>query len=209
MGRRGKIARLPREIREQVNHKLDNGLPGNTILAWLNALPDTRALLAAEFDGRRISKQNLSEWRAGGYREWQIGREALEAMRSLVGDERLMEKTAGVPLTDMLAIWVTARYSVEAGKLQNGDRDDKARWKLLRIFLKDVSVMRRGDHDAQRLKLKREWLEFAQQMQQLKRQDGEESTGASEPENQEGASLDSPPSCMTQSKPVQVSPVIF
>jgi hypothetical protein len=34
-----KIARLPKTIREQLNHRLDNGEFGKTILPWLNGLP--------------------------------------------------------------------------------------------------------------------------------------------------------------------------
>ena len=36
MPRNGKIARLPRDVREQVNLKLDDNLKANEILAGLN-----------------------------------------------------------------------------------------------------------------------------------------------------------------------------
>ena len=39
MTRNGKIARLPRHIRGQLNRRLQNGEEGNTLLEWLNALP--------------------------------------------------------------------------------------------------------------------------------------------------------------------------
>ena len=85
----GKISRLPREIREQVNKKLDAGEPGNRLVNWLNELPAVRALLAGEFGGAAINEQNLSNWKQGGFREWRMqhtvaawGRINAEAQRS-------------------------------------------------------------------------------------------------------------------------------
>ena len=63
--RRGKIARLPRPIREALNQRLDNGEPAAPLLAWLNALPEAQTVLAAHFDGSAINEQNLSAWKQG------------------------------------------------------------------------------------------------------------------------------------------------
>jgi len=74
MARKGKIAGLPREIREELNERLADGQQGPAILPWLNALPAVRERLAARAraDGEvpEITDGNLSEWRAGGYQEW-------------------------------------------------------------------------------------------------------------------------------------------
>jgi hypothetical protein len=72
----GKISRLPREIREQLNRRLDDGEPGNRLVIWLNELPTVRALLAAEFGGAAINEQNLTNWKQGGFRDWRIQQEA-------------------------------------------------------------------------------------------------------------------------------------
>ncbi|SPE59602.1 hypothetical protein SBV1_3350003 [Verrucomicrobia bacterium] len=61
--RKGKIARLPHEIRERLNGRLQNGEPGKPLAEWLNSLPEVRAILAAEFGGKRVREQNLSEWK--------------------------------------------------------------------------------------------------------------------------------------------------
>src|SRR6266481_2497868 len=66
----GKIARLPHSLREQLNLRLHDHQPHKTILPWLNSLPEVIAILAAEFDSRPITKQNLSEWKHGGFRDW-------------------------------------------------------------------------------------------------------------------------------------------
>jgi len=65
--RTGKIARLPRKIREQLNRRLENGEPGNRLVEWLNSLPEVQKVLAADFDGEPVSEPNLSRWRQGGY----------------------------------------------------------------------------------------------------------------------------------------------
>ena len=52
LNRNGKIARLPKPLREELNRRLDNGEPARRLLPWLNSLPAVRALLAAEFGGK-------------------------------------------------------------------------------------------------------------------------------------------------------------
>src|SRR5580658_6338138 len=69
-GRRGKIARLPNDIREQLNQRLLNGQAASTIIPWLNSLPSVQEILAAQFAGEPITPQNLSNWRLGGYQRW-------------------------------------------------------------------------------------------------------------------------------------------
>jgi len=79
MTRNGKIARLPQSIREQINRRLQNGEEAKQIAEWLNTLPEAIAILAAEFDGQAINDVNLSNWKLGGYRDWETQQEALEA----------------------------------------------------------------------------------------------------------------------------------
>jgi hypothetical protein len=66
----GKIARLPHDIREQLNQRLLDGLSGTEILPWLNELPAVKEILRAQFDGVPIHKQNLTVWRQGGFQRW-------------------------------------------------------------------------------------------------------------------------------------------
>ncbi len=71
MSRIGKIARLPAPVREALNKRLHNGEQGPQILPWLNALPETQELLNGFYQGKEINPQNLSDWRTGGYLEWE------------------------------------------------------------------------------------------------------------------------------------------
>ena len=66
----GKIARLPDDIREEINNRLLNGKTGADIVAWLNELPAVKEILAAQFGGAPINEVNLSNWRANGYQAW-------------------------------------------------------------------------------------------------------------------------------------------
>jgi len=70
MSRNGKIATLPRAVREQINVRLDDGEEADPLLDWLNQLPEVQKLMKENFAGVPISKQNLSEWRQGGFREF-------------------------------------------------------------------------------------------------------------------------------------------
>jgi hypothetical protein len=56
MGRYGKIARLPRDLRDQINRRLDDGEPGVQLVHWLNELPEVQAVLSRNFDGRKINE---------------------------------------------------------------------------------------------------------------------------------------------------------
>ena len=68
--RLSKIARFPAHIREQLNRRLHAGELGKTILPWLNALPETKKILAELFNAKPVTHQNLSEWRHSGYEDW-------------------------------------------------------------------------------------------------------------------------------------------
>jgi hypothetical protein len=159
MTRNGKIARLPREVRDQLNRRLSDGEPGTKLVEWLNGLLEVQALLAREFAGRPVSEQNLSEWKRGGYRDWVTRQEALEQARELAADAaELAAATEGL-LADHLATVVTARYaSALAG--WNGEATEEFRRKLraLRALCQDIVELRRGDHSAARLQLERERL---------------------------------------------------
>jgi len=70
MARQGKIARLPALVRDALNVRLQNGEPASQILPWLNALPETQAVLTA-FAEQAVNDSNLSAWRTGGFLDWE------------------------------------------------------------------------------------------------------------------------------------------
>ncbi len=166
MTRNGKIARLPRAVRLELNRRLQNGEQGKKLVAWLNALPDVQAIVAAEFGGKIIREQNLSEWKQGGYRDWQAQQEALEIAGRLGEDAAEWAREDRAPLTDTVAHWLAARYAVATRRVaETGGREG---WRLLREMCGDVVELRKGDHSAERLGIEREWLEVASRNADLK-----------------------------------------
>jgi hypothetical protein len=162
----GKIGRLPKAIREELNRRLDNGGQGGKLLAWLNSLPEVQSVVAREFGGKPIRKQNLSEWRNSGYAEWLRQQEALDMARQLAADTGELQPAGAPPLTDQIAVWVTARYLMEIRKLAEKNATGELDLKVLREFLRDVVSVRRGDHSAARLKMEQERLERLQRRRQ-------------------------------------------
>ena len=154
----GKIARLPRTVRDELNRRLHDGERGDRLVAWLNAQPAVQAVLAAEFDGRAVNAQNLSDWKSGGHRDWRAQQEALELAERLGEDAAEWNGEGRPPLTDTLALWLAARYAVATRRV--AETEGAEGWRLLRELCGDVVEIRRGDHSAQRLRMERERLEF-------------------------------------------------
>ncbi len=162
MTRIGKIARLPHEVREQLNRRLQDGEPGAGLLKWLNRRPDVKKLLAREFEGRPINPQNLSDWKAGGYRDWLTHQHALEVGARVAAQAgEFKESLGGKPLTEVLAQWLAGQYLVAAPALAEQAATDERAWAKLRELSHDLAVLRRGDHWAQRLRLERARVQIA------------------------------------------------
>jgi hypothetical protein len=182
MTRTGKIARLPCEVREQLNRQLQNGEQGRRLVEWLNALPEVQAVVAVEFAGRAIREQNISEWRKGGYQDWLFQQEALEVIGRVSADAEELQPDATSPLTDKLTPWLVARYFVAARKLvaENGEVD----LKQLHQLCNNLVALRRGDHYAERLRIERERL-HEERAQAGKKQEEQFVDWASDPDIRE------------------------
>ncbi len=172
MTRTGKIARLPREIRDRLNRRLQNGKPAKRLVAWLNSFPEVKAVLKAEFGSRSVSEQNLSEWKQGGYRDWLLQQEAIELIRHMDADSTELNQASKVPLTDLLAQRLSARYVLATKLLSQSNAGDDIDLKLLRDLCGDIVALRKGDHSAERLKIERERLDFERdQLRKLRDQE--------------------------------------
>jgi hypothetical protein len=169
MTRTGKIARLPREIREQLNRRLQDGETGIRLVEWLNSMSETKKVLAADFGGRDINEQNLSEWKQGGHQDWLARQETLACARDVAADAGELAEVAEGSLANHLATVLSARYaSLVSG--WNGEMDDEFRRKAraLRVLCQDIVELRRGDHYAERLRLDLERFAEANKEDQLR-----------------------------------------
>lgn len=72
--RTGKIARLPFEIRTEVNHNLRDGWQYQAIIGWLVEKGHAK-------DGD-LNEQNLTNWKNGGHQDWLKEQERLADMQA-------------------------------------------------------------------------------------------------------------------------------
>jgi len=145
MTRNGKIARVPGTIRAELNLRMEKGEEGETLLAWLNGLPAVQETLKASFDGAPISKQNLSEWRQGGFREWQLRQEWLGQARDLAESAVEMEEEVDLAsLPGALAGLLAVRYAALLNGW-DGEPDPKfeEKLRLLRGLNRDLALLQR------------------------------------------------------------------
>src|SRR5690606_19724891 len=105
---------------------------------------------------RPIREQNISEWRKGGYLDWLAKQEALELAAQLGEDAAELNVEGRPPLTDTLALWLTARYAVATRRVAATEGAEG--WRLLRELCADIVELRRGDHSAAKLKLEQDRL---------------------------------------------------
>jgi len=160
MARRGKIARLPQPIREQINHRLENGEQGVKIAEWLNTLPEVASLMAAEFDGQPINDNNLSNWKLGGYRDWEDHQAALESTLQFQSEAAQLSQAGGPQLADQLALCLTARLATALRHTAADAEDPAQELEALHRLRRDLVALRRGDHNGQWVKIQREKLEL-------------------------------------------------
>ena len=123
--RNGKIARLPRPVREELNLRLEQCDESPEVLEWLNALPEVKAVLEAHFDGVPISKMNLSRWRRGGHQEWRAREDLLgEAGRVAEFTKELGKECHPRLVVDDVATVMAARLGILLTRW-NGQVDKK------------------------------------------------------------------------------------
>ena len=165
--RNGKIARLPLEIREQLNTRLADGEPGNRLVEWLNANPAVTKILREQFAGRPMTENNLSEWRAGGYEEWLL-------LRSFLDEARVLSENAGQvagagATSEHLHLVLIAHH---AHLLRNLEITPEAAFTkkvdALKKLTASIMNMRRAETQEARVQLQRERLDLQREKHSLK-----------------------------------------
>jgi hypothetical protein len=151
MTRTGKIARLPRQVRDELNRRLRDGQKGSQLAAWLNALPKVKDTLAKDFDGRALNKQNVSQWRQGGYQEWLARQELLTQACDLASDTDELQIKTEESLTDHLAKAIGVRLATILAR-RGADLDELSLQQLRALcpIARMVVQLRRSDHQAMR-----------------------------------------------------------
>ena len=101
-------------------------------------------MLANQFGGHEINDENLSQWKHGGYHEWEMLQAALAETQRIVSEGMELDKVGDKALADKLAAWLLGRYAVATRQLIENENDPAA-WKLLREVCHDLVALRRGD----------------------------------------------------------------
>jgi hypothetical protein len=144
--RHGKIARLPKEIREQLNRRMENGWRGARLVKWLNELPPVKEVLREEFNGKAVTEQNLSQWRDGGYLDWLRHQGTQEQIRWVVERSEDVDQVEGREhLCERLARVASAELAEHLQRLSEID-DQKERWKQFREVCLELWRLRNGTH---------------------------------------------------------------
>jgi hypothetical protein len=155
--RTGKIARLPQSVRDQLNQKLENNIPGHELLSWLHSLPEVQKVLADHFCGRAITKSNLSDWRHGGFIDWTYHRQGRQQWWELVETARqLTQKRSpkeGVDVSSYLGTFLLVELAEALDQLHTVKDLDK-RWKLMRTISGALSRLRNDDSREKLLRLR-------------------------------------------------------
>jgi len=155
----GKIGRMPLRLREQLNQRLFDGETGVTLLPWLNGLPAMQTLLAADFNGEPVNDQNLSNWRTGGYVQWQKQQERRALVRDLAEEDDELDPGSvqrETLINQRLSRVLTADFAVAARELLAGLTDPAERCQRLQEFLQTLKFQRREDYLTERLKIEME-----------------------------------------------------
>ena len=156
----GKIARLPHQIREQLNVRMRNAEKAKPLLQWLNSLPEVQAVLATEFGGVPILKQNLSQYRKRGYRDWLSQQETLAKVQRLLSQPPESDPATPGKLSDHFVGFLLTRYALATARLGQEGADQEKEWRLLRELCHDLVALRRGDQDAEWLRLEQSRLDL-------------------------------------------------
>ncbi|MCX6897203.1 MAG: hypothetical protein NT105_00755 [Verrucomicrobia bacterium] len=168
--RTGKIARLPLEVKTELNRRLRDGESGPSLLKWLNALPETKAVMAAQFHSQPVSEQNMSQWRRGGYKQWLAHQEILASVNQTLDDAAQIKDATPGSLTDAMASLLTARLSVVLADLKTQGTDGKINYESLHALCVDLVELRRGDQNAERLQIEHKRLELEREHQAAMRE---------------------------------------
>jgi hypothetical protein len=147
MTRVGKIARLPEDIRNELNRRLQDGEEGETLLAWLNGDPKVRESLARYYAGRPVTKQNLSEWRNGGYRDWLEQLEVMDLACKIADDEfDLAREVDGESMNELMAKRASMKLALVTEKLLAKAETPEEEMAILNRQIEQLEVLRKSEY---------------------------------------------------------------
>jgi hypothetical protein len=131
------------------------------LVRWVNE--EVRFFLRDSDESRRlrITEQNLSEWRSGGYQDWLRHEEARQFLKGMAEQAGEMDEAAdGKSICDRFGALVAVDMARLAKKFLEQETDDEKRWARLKEISKELSRLRRDEHRAMCTWIKREQWEW-------------------------------------------------
>jgi len=162
----GKISRLPVALREQLNSRLLDNEPAKSLCDWLNALPEAQAVCVGRHAGHELgpfTDRNISDWRIGGFAEWQRRRERLAQTKELAGYSVKLAKAGGGAISEgvsaILSGHILEALEAVAALRESSDRSAPA-WaetaELIDQATKSLASIRAGDLREKELALEKQ-----------------------------------------------------
>ena len=93
--------------------------------------------------------------------------EAKSVLLAMAAEGAEIQRALGGPVADALANWLASEYALAARERLAGVKDAE-RWQILRDVVQDWAALRRGDQNAEWLRIERERLRVAAQDVELK-----------------------------------------
>jgi len=85
--------------------------------------------------------------------------ETKSLLLGMVADAADLKRAVGGSITDAVADWLAPQYLLAAREKLSGT-EGAMHWEILRAFVQDWAMLRRGEHSAARLQLDREELDW-------------------------------------------------
>ena len=153
----GKIGRLPKCIRDELGHRIEDGEQGKELVKWLNGLPGVQRVLKEQFGGRAVTEQNLSEWKQTGHPEWLRQEETRLLVSKLTEQSDDLDEAAdGMEISDRYASVLSVELIRQATTRLEKETDPGKRWQIIYEVHRVFSQLRRDDHRAVRTVIKRD-----------------------------------------------------
>jgi len=156
--RHGKIARLPFEIREELNTRLLNGETAIDLVPWLNAQPAVQSVLSVQFQEKPISEQNVSNWRQGGFCDW-LGLRDWRAICATSAEASAQIGATGFNAGNFLLL-LTARLAANLDRWEDSTEAKLPQMTTLHRLIATVLRIHQSELKDARLDLDRERVEL-------------------------------------------------
>ena len=85
--------------------------------------------------------------------------ETKSLLLGMVAEAADLKRAVGGSITDAIADWLAPQYLLAAREKLDG-AEGARRWEILRAFVQDWAMLRRGEHSAARLQLDREQFDW-------------------------------------------------